>query len=265
MIEITLPVILAALASGAVIGLFLGLFGGGGSVLAVPLLLYAVGVTDPHLAIGTSAAAVAAIALVNLRGHSREGRVKWPCAMMFAGAGIVGSLIGSWLALRVPGDWLLFAFAFAMAAIGLSMLRRTAGEGNPDIHITPQMMTRLLPLGLLTGLAAGFFGIGGGFLIVPGLMLATGMTLSQAAASSLVSVAVFGSATALNYGLHGQVDLRLTGLLLLGGAAGGLIGLLLARMLAARVRLARIGFAVLIVTVAAYVGWKAAAALGWTG
>lgn len=265
MVELTLPVILAALASGAVIGLFLGLFGGGGSVLAVPLLLYAVGVTDPHLAIGTSAAAVAAIALVNLTGHSRAGRVKWPCATMFAGAGILGSLAGSWLALRVPGDWLLFGFAVAMAAIGLSMLRKTAGEGDPDIHITPQMMARLAPLGFLTGLAAGFFGIGGGFLIVPGLMLATGMTLSHAAASSLVSVAVFGTATAANYGLHGEIDLRLTGLLLAGGAAGGFLGLKLARLMASRVRLARIGFSVLIVTVAAYVGWKAAVALGWAG
>ncbi len=80
-----------------------------------------------------------------------------------------------------------------------------------------------------------------------------------------MSVAVFGTATAVNYGLHGEVDLRLTGLLLLGGAAGGLVGIAVARRLATRVRLARIGFSVLIVTVAAYVGWKAAAALGWTG
>ena len=91
MIELTPFVILAALLSGAVIGLFLGTFGGGGSVLAAPLLLYAVGVTDPHLAIGTSAAAVAAIALVSLAGHWRAGRVKWPCAALFAVSGFLGS------------------------------------------------------------------------------------------------------------------------------------------------------------------------------
>ena len=94
MIELTTSVIVAALLSGALIGLFLGTFGGGGSVLAAPLLLYAVGVTDPHLAIGTSAAAVAAIALVSLTGHWRAGRVKWPCAIVFALAGIDRKSVG---------------------------------------------------------------------------------------------------------------------------------------------------------------------------
>jgi uncharacterized membrane protein YfcA len=263
-IDLSASVILAALLSGAVIGLFLGTFGGGGSVLAAPLLLYAVGVTDPHLAIGTSAAAVAAIALVSLTGHWRAGRVKWPCATLFALAGIIGSLIGSTLALRVDGDALLFAFAFAMAAIGLSMLRRPKSEGDPDVHITPKLMARIAPMGLGVGGAAGFFGIGGGFLIVPGLMMATGMTLANATASSLVSVAVFGAATASNYALHGEVDFRLVGLLLAGGAVGGGLGVLLSRALASRVRLARSAFAVLIVIVAVYVGWKAATALGWT-
>ncbi|MEQ9504894.1 MAG: sulfite exporter TauE/SafE family protein [Hyphomonas sp.] len=265
MMELTVPVILAALLSGALIGLFLGTFGGGGSVLAAPLLLYAVGVAEPHLAIGTSAAAVAAIALVSLTGHWREGRVKWPCATVFAVAGFAGSLIGSTLALRVPGDWLLFAFAFAMAAIGLSMLRQPKSEGDPDVHLTPKLVARIAPMGLGVGGAAGFFGIGGGFLIVPGLMAATGMTLANATASSLVSVVVFGTATAANYAVHGEVDLRLVGLLLAGGALGGGIGVLISRALASRVRLARSGFAVMIVVVAVYVGWKAAQALGWTG
>lgn len=264
MLELTPSVIVAALISGAVVGLFLGAFGGGGSVLAAPLLLYVVGVTDPHLAIGTAAAAVASIALVSLTGHWRAGRVKWPCAALFAFAGIIGSLIGSTLALRLDGNVLLFAFAFAMAAIGLSMLRRPKSEGDPDVHITPALMARIAPMGLGVGGAAGFFGIGGGFLIVPGLMMATGMTLANAAASSLVSVAVFGAATAANYAVHGEVDLRLAGLLLAGGAVGGGLGIGVSRLLATRVRLARSLFAVLIVIVAAYVGWKAASALGWT-
>jgi len=265
MLELTVPVIVAALLSGGLVGLFLGTFGGGGSVLAAPLLIYAVGVTEPHLAIGTSAAAVAAIALVSLTGHWRAGRVKWPCASVFAVSGFIGSLIGSTLALRVPGDWLLLAFAFAMAAIGLSMLRKPKREGDPDVHITPALMGRIAPTGLGVGAAAGFFGIGGGFLIVPGLMLATGMTLANATASSLVSVTVFGAATAANYALHGEVDFRLTGLLLAGGAVGGGLGILVSRALASRARLARTAFALLIVAVAVYVGWKAAGALGWTG
>ncbi|MBK8198407.1 MAG: sulfite exporter TauE/SafE family protein [Acidobacteria bacterium] len=261
MIELVPSVIVAALLSGALIGLFLGTFGGGGSVLAAPLLIYIVGVTEPHVAIGTSAAAVAAIALVSLAGHWREGRVKWPCATVFAISGFLGSLAGSTLALRVPGDWLLVGFAAAMAAIGLSMLRKPKTEGDPSVHLTPRLVGRIAPLGLGVGGAAGFFGIGGGFLIVPGLMAATGMTLANATASSLVSVAVFGAATAMNYGLHGEIDLRLAGLLLAGGAAGGGLGILVSRALASRVRLARTAFAVLIVAVALYVGWKAGTAL----
>ena len=255
--DLTLPVILAALLSGALVGVFLGTFGGGGSVLAAPLLIYAVGVSDPHVAIGTSAAAVAAIALVSLVGHWRAGRVKWPCASAFAVAGILGSIAGSQLALRVDGTWLLAAFALAMAAIGLSMFRKPKGLGDPDVHITAAIMARILPLGLLTGLAAGFFGIGGGFLIVPGLMMATGMTLSNAMASSLVSVALFGATTSANYALAGQVDFPLVGLVLAGGAVGGLFGVRVARALAGRVALARKGFAAMIVVVAGFVGWNA--------
>jgi hypothetical protein len=86
------------------------------------------------------------------------------------------------------------------------MFRHPASEGDPDVHINMRLVLHLAPLGLLTGLAAGFFGIGGGFLIVPGLMLATGMTMANATASSLLSVALFGAATSGNYALSGLVD-----------------------------------------------------------
>lgn len=97
MIELIPETIILTLLSGAIVGVFLGTFGGGGSVLAAPLLLYLVGVDDPHVAIGTSAAGVAAIALFSLVGHWRGGRVKWPCATVFALSGLVGSRHGSHL------------------------------------------------------------------------------------------------------------------------------------------------------------------------
>ena len=122
-------------------------------------------------------------------------------------------------------------------------------------------MARIAPTGLAAGAAAGFFGIGGGFLIVPGLMMATGMTMANATASSLVSVAIFGAATSVNYSLSGYVDARLVLLLLVGGAVGGLIGIYIAKLLAPRVRIARIGFASMILVVASYVAWNAVAAL----
>ena len=261
MITLTAATVIAALLSGALVGLLLSVFGGGGSVLAAPLLLYVVGVRDPHIAIGTSSAAVAANAAFNLIGHGRGGRVKWPCAITFALAGLVGSFLGASLAKLVPGAQLLIFFAAAMAAIALSMFRRPASEGDPNVHITPALIARLTPLGLLTGFAAGFFGIGGGFLIVPGLMLATGMTMANAAASSLVSVTIFGAATSANYALSGWVDWRLAGLLLAGGALGGLAGLPIARRLAGRAVTARRGFAVLVLLVAAYVAWRAISSL----
>ena len=257
MIAITLSSAALAVASGALVGLLLALFGGGGSVLATPLLLYVVGVRDPHIAIGTSAAAVAVNALINLVGHGRSGRVKWPCATVFAAAGLAGSFMGSSLAKQVDGQRLLLFFALAMAAIALSMLRRPKSEGDPAVHITWQLTLKLAPLGLLTGLAAGFFGIGGGFLIVPGLMAATGMTLANAAASSLLSVALFGAATSTNYALSGLVDWPVAGLFILGGAAGGWIGLKGAGALVGHALLARRLFAGLVLLVAAYVASKA--------
>jgi uncharacterized membrane protein YfcA len=179
--------------------------------------------------------------------------------MVFALAGLAGSFLGSSLAKLISGQHLLLAFALAMAAIGLSMFRRPASEGDPDVHISMKLVARLAPLGLLTGLAAGFFGIGGGFLIVPGLMLATGMTMANATASSLLSVALFGAATTFNYALTDQVDWRLAGLLLLGGAAGGVAGLFAAKALVRHAALARKLFAVLIILVAAYVAYRALA------
>ena len=244
---------------GAAVGFLLAVFGGGGSVLAAPVLLYLGGVTDAHVAVGTASAAVAANAALNLLGHWRGGRIKWPCATVFALAGLAGSFLGSSLAKLISGQHLLLAFALAMAAIGLSMVRRQASEGDPDVHISMKLVARLAPLGLLTGLAAGFFGIGGGFLIVPGLMLATGMTMANATASSLLSVALFGAATTFNYALTDQVDWRLAGLLLLGGAAGGVAGLFAAKALVRHAALARKLFAVLIILVAAYVAYRALA------
>lgn len=247
----------AAAASGVFVGFLLAAFGGGGSVLATPLLLYVVGIRDAHLAIGTSSAAVAANAAINLVGHWRGGRVKWPCASVFAVAGLVGAIAGSTLAKAVDGKSLLLAFAFAMAATAFSMLRQPKSAGHGDVTLTPAIAACIAPFGLGAGFASGFFGIGGGFLIVPGLIAATGMPLSFATASSLVAVTLFGVSTAANYAASGWVDWGLAGLLVAGGAAGGLAGLAVAKKLATRALLARRLFAGLVFVVAGYVAWRA--------
>ncbi len=238
---------------GMLIGLLLTLFGGGGSVLATPWLIYVVGLTDTHAAIGTSAAAVAVNAATGLAAQARAGRVKWPCAITFGIAGLAGALAGAQFAKQVDGKSLLMWFAVAMIAIAISMLLPKKNEGDPTVRLTPVMVLKLAPVGLLAGLAAGFFGIGGGFLIAPGLMASTGMTLANAAASSLVSVSLFGGATSLSYAMSGQLIWPLFGALVIGGAAGTLAALPLAKVLERRTALARTVFAVMVIAVAIFI------------
>jgi uncharacterized membrane protein YfcA len=252
------PVQLAlAAVSGGLVSLLLTVFGGGGSVLAVPLLLYVVGVRDPHVAIGASAAGVALNALTGLVGHARDGRVKWPCALTFAGFGVLGALAGSSLAKMVDGQSLLIFFAGAMAVVGVAMLRPVRNEGDLDARITLRMTPVLAASGVGVGAASGFFGIGGGFLIVPGLTAATGMTLAAAQASSLVRVAAVGATTSLNYAASGLIDWAIVGAMTLGGVGGAIAGRPLAARLADRAPLARRLFAGLILIVAAYVAARA--------
>ncbi|MBO9712447.1 sulfite exporter TauE/SafE family protein [Sphingomonas sp.] len=253
----TLAQILAALFSGGLIGAVLGLIGGGGSILAVPLLVYVVGVGSTHAAIGTAAVAVAANALASLAGHARAGTVKWRCAGVFAFAGVAGAAIGAELGKAVDGKALLFLFGLLMVGVGLSMLRPRRSAEAPDVRLTREsaaaLLPRLVPIGFGVGLAAGFFGIGGGFLIVPGLVAATAMPLRAAVGTSLVAVAALGLTTATSYALAGLVDWRLTGLLVAGGIAGALLGVLGGRRLAARKGLLERLFAVVVIGVGCYV------------
>ena len=119
------------LASGALVGFSLGLVGGGGSILAVPLMVYVVGVPEPHVAIGTSAIAVAANAAVNLSNHARGGTVVWSCALIFAAAGIVGAFAGSMLGKMLDGQKLLALFALLMLVIAALMLKTRARSACP--------------------------------------------------------------------------------------------------------------------------------------
>ena len=237
---------------GSLVGLSLGLIGGGGSILAVPLLLYVVGIHDPHVAIGTSAFAVGINALVNLIGHGRRGNVKWPCAAAFAGAGVLGAAAGSTVGKLIDGGKLLILFAFVMMAIGIAMLRPRASGGNPSVRINPAIAMRLIGVGFLTGAISGFFGIGGGFLIVPGIMLGSGMPILNAIGSSLLSVSLFGLTTAGNYALSGLIDWRIAIEFIGGGVLGGLLGISIATRLAASRRVLSAAFAIVVLAVAGY-------------
>lgn len=246
-----------AVGSGGAVGFALALVGGGGSILAVPALLYLVGITDTHLAIGTSALAVAVNAFANLALHARKQAVKWRCAGVYAVSGILGAALGSSLGKLVDGRHLLLLFAAAMIAVGAAMLRPKAAGGDPMVQLNRRNAPKLIGLGLLTGLVSGFFGIGGGFLVVPGLMLGSGMPMLNAVAASLVSVGSFGLTTAANYALSGQVHWVAAGWFIAGGLLGGVAGLRMAAYAATRKGLLNRIFAGLIFCTAAYVIWRA--------
>ena len=246
--------------SGALVGFVLGLVGGGGSILAVPLLVYLVGVPTPHLAIGTSAFAVAANAAMGVINHARAKTVKWRCAFIYAGAGVAGALAGSTAGKAFDGQKLLFLFAVVMVVVGITMLRGRKNDGDPGAECNRQNAPKVAGYGLGTGIFSGFFGIGGGFLIVPGLMASTGMPIINAIGSSLVAVTAFGLTTALNYAYSGLVDWPLAFVFIAGGALGGVLGAKLAKRLSGTTGRLTTIFAVLIFVVAAYMLWESAAA-----
>lgn len=252
---------LLATGSGTLVGFVLGLIGGGGSILAVPLLVYVVGVKSPHVAIGTSAIAVALSALINLVGHARAGNVKWRCALVFAAAGVAGAAIGSTFGKSFDGEKLLTLFGVLMIVVAMLMFFKGGEDGNINVRLTrdsaPHLAPLLLAYGAAVGALSGFFGIGGGFLVVPGLLAATGMPMIYAIGSSLVSVTAFGLTTAGNYALSGLVDWTLVAFFISGGIVGGFAGRLASASLSRQKQTMSRLFAIVVATVGAYVVWRA--------
>ena len=249
---------IATLFSGGLVGFVLAVVGGGGSILAVPLLVYGVGVASPHVAIGTSAVAVAVSAFANMLSHWRAGNVRWPCAIVFSLAGIGGAFAGSTVAKQVDGQKLLVLFGLLMIAIGALMLhRRSEGGGDAAVRLTAATARKLLPMligvGFGVGILSGFFGIGGGFLIVPGLMLATGMPMTAAIGTSLVAVVAFGASTAASYSFSGLTDWRLAGIFVAGGLLGGFAGIAVGKIIGAHDRVLRATFAGVVIVTGVYV------------
>jgi uncharacterized membrane protein YfcA len=226
-VELLDPIIIfLSIISGVIVGFSLGMIGGGGSVLAVPLLLYVVGIRDTHLAIGTSALAVGVIAGINLLSHKKLGNIRIKKGLFFAVPGIVGTLVGAQLGLWTPAENLLILFAGFMGVIGFLMLKRKATKhkvtnGNSSLILLKKNVSLS---GFSVGVLAGYFGIGGGFLIVPTIMYSGGLNIIQAIGTSLVSVSSFGLTTAARYFVAGQVDIIIAALLIVGGVVGGYFG-----------------------------------------
>ena len=242
--------------SGVLIGFTLGLVGGGGSILAVPLMVYVVGVQSPHLAIGTSALAVAANALAGLWNHAREQNVNWRCGGSFALAGVIGALGGSTLGKAFDGQKLLFLFALLMLVVAAAMYRGRGETGVDGVRCNRDNLPKVIIFGFATGLLSGFFGIGGGFLIVPALVASTSMPIYRAIGTSLVAVAAFGVTTAANYAASGLLDWPLAASFIAGGIVGSMLGATAARKLSASKGRLNTIFAALIVIVAGYMLYR---------
>jgi uncharacterized membrane protein YfcA len=218
-----------------------------------------VGVTQPHIAIGTGALAVSVNAFANFASHATRGRIWWRCAIVFAVLGSIAAGGGSTLGKAMDGGHLLFLFGLLMLVIATLMLR---GRKNVDVPTRPvdtRMCITTSAVAVISGMASGFFGIGGGFLIVPGLMLATGMPMISAIGSSLLAVGAFGLATAVNYALSGMIDWPLAAEFIAGGVGGGLLGMLLATRLAVYKNFLNRIFAALIYVVAGYILYRSVA------
>jgi uncharacterized membrane protein YfcA len=243
---------LAAMLSGALVGFVLGLAGGGGSILATPLLLYVVGIGSPHVAIGTGAVAVSMSAALNLANYWRHRWVRWRPAIVFSLVGSAGAFIGSSIGKAVDGTHLLTLFGVLMLAVGVLMLRRNGGGGG----MAGRQPWVLPSLALVAGAASGFFGIGGGFLIVPALLFATGMPPIEAIGTSLVAVTAFGLSTSLNYAASGLVEWGLALQFIAGSIGGGLGGGALAARLSGHRRALHLALAAIILLAAVYVLWQ---------
>ena len=265
-VALTLTQHILAVLSGLAVGFSLGLIGGGGSILAVPLLLYFVGYPNAHVVIGTTALAVSINAYLNLIPHARAGNVRWKQALVFAVVGAAAAFVGSSLGKAVDGKKLLFLFAILMLVIAGLMLRRREPASAEVLseHEAPKgSWLRLCIAAALVGMLSGFFGIGGGFLIVPGLAFSTGMPMLAAIGSSLVSVGTFGLTTAINYARSGLLDFTVALLYIGGGVLGGWFGTRVATHLGKHSKgTLNLIFALLVAVVALYMLWRNLSAFG---
>jgi len=265
---------------GVCVGFALGLTGGGGSIFAVPLLVYAMSV-PAHEAVGISLAAVGTTAAVGMIQRLRRKEVEIRTGLLFAVTGMCGAPLGAWLNSLIPSTWLLILFAVLMLVIAIRMwlkavkkpsdthVVRASHEPIPEdspgptcrrdpegkLRITSQCAILLSVLGLVTGVLSGLFGVGGGFVIVPALVLFSGMGIHRAVATSLLVITLVSASGLTSYLVASRpIDFGLAGLFAIGGALGMSLGSVFGRRVSGPAL--QKGFSVAIVAVALFVVTK---------
>ena len=246
-----------AIIFGTIVGFALGLTGGGGGVFAVPLLVYGMAVA-PREAVGISLASVGGTAFFGATPRMLRGDVEWRTGLLFATAGMLGAPVGSYLSTLVPENILLVMFALLMFVVAQRMWTKarhpgatggvgaTEADSTPDrsacqrdadgnLRLTSRCARLLVLVGLITGMLSGLFGVGGGFVIVPALVLFSGMPIHAAVATSLfviVLVSISGVTSHLVNGI--ELSLRTTLEFMVGGFAGMWLGGIVAKRLNGR-------------------------------
>ena len=204
------------------VGVALGLLGGGGSILTVPLLAYVAGM-DAKQAIATSLLVVGTTSAVASISHARAGRVQWRTGLIFGAAGMAGAYGGGLLARYIPGSVLLIGFAVMMIATALAMLRGRKESGPADPHHRIPV-PKVVAEGLIVGLVTGLVGAGGGFLVVPALALLGGLPMPMAVGTSLVVIAMKSFAGFAGYLRSVSIDGRIAGMVTAAAVVGALVG-----------------------------------------
>lgn len=235
------------------IGISLGLLGGGGSILTVPILIYALGV-DEKAAMATSLLVVGITSAVAAVQHARAGNVVWRIAMVFAPAGMVGAFVGGLVARFIPATLLLILLALIMTGTGLAMWRGRKAPCLQRVGANCLPVAKIVREGLVVGVVTGLVGAGGGFLVVPALALLGGLSMPLAVGTSLVVISLKSFAGFAGYASHVNIDWTLAALVTLTAVAGSFAGARLTRHVAPDSL--RKGFAVFVLCMAAYLLWK---------
>ena len=248
---------LLAIPLGLLVGVTLGTLGGGGSILTVPALVYAIG-ESPQRATTASLVIVGVTALTGAAGHARAGRVRWGSGLAFGVIGVGGSVLGSALNKLVNPNVLLLAFAGLVLLTAAVMMQRSARRrstprpasraagGGPTV----KRMLEVVVVGSMVGFMTGFFGVGGGFVVVPGLVLALGFSMPEAVGTGLLVIAINSVIALAARGGVGSLDWAIVAPFAVAAMAGSLVGYRVAGRVPAA-QLERI-FAVLLVVLAIY-------------
>ncbi len=220
--------LMLALGLSVIMGLTMGLLGGGGTILTVPILLYVLGL-PPREAIATSLVVVIATGTISLALHARAGNVQWRTGFMFGPLAMIGAFAGGYAAQFIPGKILLIIFTGLMITTATAMLyrgRRTTQARPPR---SPVVRRGLIVIeGISVGLATGLVGAGGGFLIVPVLTLLAGLSMHHAVGTALVVIVMQSSASLVGYVSHAPIDFALAAMVAGMAILGSLVGTRLA-------------------------------------